>query len=139
MYFFSGDPYDVHATGFLAVCTSLALGCTCRRLAQKVGVGFEMSMLVIYVGAQLKTSVLVRKRWHWVVQTGVGLYMLVLGSTQWHWAVHISVGLYTPSDVWARLGLAWPEQGLTKSKPEPWAAKSRSWPKPWAQAMALST
>ena len=43
------------------------------------------------------------------------------------------------SDVRARLGLARPDNGLRKSKPEPQALKSLSWPKPWAQAAALHT
>ena len=43
------------------------------------------------------------------------------------------------SDVRARLGLARPDDGLRKSKPEPQALKSLSWPKPWAQAAALHT
>ena len=43
------------------------------------------------------------------------------------------------SDVRAWLGLARPDDGLRKSKPEPQALKSLSWPKPWAQAAALHT
>ena len=43
------------------------------------------------------------------------------------------------SDVRAQLGLARPDDGLRKSKPEPQALKSLSWPKPWAQAAALHT
>ena len=46
---------------------------------------------------------------------------------------------FLPSDVQAQLGLARPDDGLRKSKPEPQALKSLSWPKPWAQAAALHT
>jgi hypothetical protein len=36
-------------------------------------------------------SMLVRRRWHCVVHTGVGSYRLALGPTQWHWAVNTSI------------------------------------------------
>ncbi|KIJ90463.1 hypothetical protein K443DRAFT_659932, partial [Laccaria amethystina LaAM-08-1] len=55
------DPYDVYAGShqILAVCRSLALGCTRQYLARNRALGLE-------------TEVLGHTHWRWVVHTGVG-------------------------------------------------------------------
>ena len=57
----------------LAVCSSLALGCT-------------HGCWAVYTGIQLEMEVLGPIRWCWVVHAGIGLYMWVLGCTCWRLA-----------------------------------------------------
>jgi len=59
------DPYDVHATGFPPDPHHLQFGLYTLVFGSKhwcwvvhAGVGFEMSVLVVHTGAQLKTLVL---------------------------------------------------------------------------------
>jgi len=79
----------------LAICSSLALGCTCRRLARNGGVGSYTPALgsgrrcwsyALEFGSKCRC---------WVVHAGVGLKTEVLGHTRWCWVVHAGVGFET--------------------------------------------
>ena len=99
------DPYDVYAGShqILAVCRSLALGCTRRCLARNralhvgigvihAGVGLKRSVLVVHAGVGLKMSVLGCRCRRWAIRVGVGSQILALDSRRRGWLYTLALG-----------------------------------------------
>jgi len=66
------DPYNVYAGShqILAICCSLALGCTCRCLAWNRAL--HVGVRVVHAGVGLEVGA-GHRRWRWAQNVGVGL------------------------------------------------------------------